>query len=119
MLVVPREILPRRLYTAPAIGLALCLWGLLAATEAAVRRRVSPLLVVGAAAHGTWVTLHRWASAMTAGRLLAIVTSRAPPSETMTRRRQAARGIVAIVALAPGEPSLEAAAFAGATCHLG
>jgi hypothetical protein len=119
MLVVPREILPRRLYTAPAIGLALCLWGLLAATTAAVRRRVSPLLVVGATAHGTWITLHRWAIAMTERRLFATVTSRAPPSPTMTRRRQAERGIAAIVALAPDEPTLEAAAFTGAVRHLG
>lgn len=40
MLVVPREILPRRLYTASAIGLALALWALLGATEAVVRARI-------------------------------------------------------------------------------
>ena len=41
MVVVPREILARRLYTACAIGLALAMWALLGATEAAVRSRVS------------------------------------------------------------------------------
>jgi len=34
MVVVPRELLPRRLYTASAIGFALALWALLGTTEA-------------------------------------------------------------------------------------
>jgi ferredoxin len=59
MVVVPREIMPRRLYTACAIGLALAMWALLGATEAAVRTRISPFAVVGATACGGWITLRR------------------------------------------------------------
>jgi hypothetical protein len=56
---------------------------------------------------------------MTEGRLFATVSSRAPPLTTTFRRRQAERGIAAIVALAPDESSLEAAAFIGAARHFG
>jgi ferredoxin len=38
MLVVPRELLPRRLYTACAIGLALAVWALMGATDVAEHR---------------------------------------------------------------------------------
>jgi len=39
MLVVPRELLPRRLHTACAIGLALNMWPLLGETEAVAHQR--------------------------------------------------------------------------------
>lgn len=54
MLVVPKEILPRRLYTASAIALALAVWALLGASEASSRARVSPFAIVGDAAHARW-----------------------------------------------------------------
>ena len=117
MLVVPRGLLPRRLYTASAIGLALALWALLGATEATVRTRVSPLAIVGAAAQGTWVTLRRWASATADGHLFATVTSRAPPPAHLSRRRQAERAAAALVALAPAGTRAEVAAFAGGALH--
>ncbi len=116
MLVVPRELLARRLYTASAIGLALALWALVGATEAEVRRRVSPLALVGAAAQGTWVTLRRWAAATAGGRLFATPTSRAPPAR-LSRRQQAERAAAALVALAPPGLSVEIAAFAGGALH--
>jgi hypothetical protein len=117
MLVVPRELLPRRLYTASAIGFALALWALLGATEAAVRTRVSPLGFVGTAAQGTWITLRRWAAATAQGLLFATATSRAPPSARASRRQQAERAAAALVALAPPGSSLEVAAFAGGALH--
>jgi hypothetical protein len=40
--VVPREVLTRRLYSAPAIAMALALFGLLSRTVAQVREAVSP-----------------------------------------------------------------------------
>jgi len=98
MLVVPREILPRRLYTACAIGMALAMWALLGATEAAVRARISPLAIVGAAADASWVTLRRWAGDAAARRLFA--TSRASPAG-FTRRKYAERAASALRALAP------------------
>jgi hypothetical protein len=114
MVVVPRELLPRRLYTASAIGLALALWSLMGATEAATRRRVSPFAIVGAAAAARWMTLRRWATDAGAGRLFA--TSRAPPAG-FVRRQHAERAAAALVALAPAGLPLEQAAFAGGGLH--
>jgi hypothetical protein len=116
MVVVPRELLPRRLYTACAIGMALALWALVGATEAETRTRVSPFAIVGAAAHGRWITLRRWAADTGAGRLFA--TSRAPPTD-FTRRQHAERAAAALVALAPAGLAPEAAAFRGAALHSG
>jgi hypothetical protein len=114
MVVVPREFLPRRLYTASAIGLALALWSLIGATEAATRTRVSPFAIVGPAATTRWMTLRRWASDAGAGRLFA--TSRAPPPG-FVRRQHAERAAAALVALAPAGLPLEQAAFAGGALH--
>jgi ferredoxin len=115
MIVVPRELLPRRLYTASAIGLALALWALMGATEAATRTRVSPFAIVGAAAAARWMTLRRWARDAGAGRLFA--TSRAPPPD-FVRRQHAERAAAALVALAPAGLPLDQAAFAGGVLHL-
>ena len=114
MLVVPREIAPRRLYTACAIGLALAMWALLGATEAVVRTRVSPLAVVGAAACGGWITLRRWAVDTASGRLFG--TSRASPKD-FTLRQHAERAAAALGALAPAGLSAAHAAFAGGALH--
>ncbi|HLK38376.1 MAG TPA: transposase family protein [Polyangiaceae bacterium] len=114
MLVVPRELLPRRLYTASAIGLALAIWALLGATEAVVRARISPFEVVGATACGSWVTLRRWASDSAHGRLFA--TSRAPPKD-FTLRQHAERAAAALCALAPAGLSTAGATFVGGALH--
>jgi hypothetical protein len=116
MVVVPRELLPRRLYTASAIGLALAVWALMGATEAATRARVSPFAIVGAAAQGRWMTLRRWATDAGAGRLL--TAARAPPAG-FVRRQHAERAAAALVALAPPGLAVDAAAFAGAARHSG
>lgn len=114
MVVVPRELLPRRLYTACAMGLALAIWALLGATEAVVRARVSPFAVVGAAACGGWVTLRRWAADTGRGRLFA--SSRASPKE-FTLRQQAERAAAALGALAPAGLCATQAAFEGGALH--
>ena len=114
MLVVPREILPRRLYTACAIGLALAMWALLGATETVVRTRVSPFTVVGAAACGGWTTLRRWAADTAHGRLFG--TSRASPAD-FTLRQHAERAAAALGALAPAGLRGVHAAFAGGALH--
>jgi hypothetical protein len=114
MLVVPREILPRRLYTASAIGLALAMWALLGATETVVRTRISPLVVVGAAACGGWVTLRRWAADTASRRLFG--TSRASPAD-FTLRQHAERTAAALEALAPAGLRGAHAAFAGGALH--
>ena len=114
MLVVPRETLPRRLYTACAIGMALAMWALLGATEAAVRTRISPLAIVGAAAGASWVTLRRWATDAACGRLFA--TSRASPA-SFTLRDHAARAATALRAVAPPGLTACGGAFAGGALH--
>ena len=114
MLVVPRELLPRRLYTACAISLALAMWALLGATETVVRTRISPFAVVGATACGGWVTLRRWAADTACGRLFGTV--RAPPAD-FTLRQHAERAAAALVALAPAGLRGADAAFAGGALH--
>jgi hypothetical protein len=114
MLVVPGEVLRRRLYTAPAIGLALALWALLGLTPAQVRGRVSPLTVVGAATAGRWTTLRRWARETISGRLFA--TWRSPP-QNFTLRKHAERAAAMLRALAPPDLPMADAVFAGAAVH--
>lgn len=113
LLVVPHEVLPRRHYSAAAIGLALALWGLVQATASAVRRKVSPARKLGFDATG-WVTLRRWAKAVKQGRLFASAPS-AGPSATL--REVAA--LAATVLAASADPStrhlpIEQRAFLGA-----
>jgi hypothetical protein len=64
LVVVPREVQGRRLYSVAAIGFALALWGLVQASAAEVRQRVNPATITGAAAVTGWVSLQRWARAV-------------------------------------------------------
>ena len=50
VIVVPREVRGRRVYSASAIGFALALWALLGVTAAQVRRQVCPATILGNAA---------------------------------------------------------------------
>lgn len=70
VMVGPRGLLRRYLYSAPAIGWALALYGLARRTAAQVRQRVSAWSVVGDAAAGRWATLRRWIKAVAQRRLL-------------------------------------------------
>lgn len=113
LLVVPGEILRRRLYGASAIGLALALWALVGMASALVRVRISPWGVVGAAAD-RWITLRRWARDTTRGRLFP--SSRASPNH-FTLRQHAERAAATLRALAPADlPQLDAV-FAGGAVH--
>lgn len=114
MLAVPKEILPRRMYSACAIGMALALWALLGLTAATVRSRISPFTVVGAAASGGWITLRRWAA--DAGHRRLFATARASPEGFMLRQH-AERAAAALCALAPTGLAQGAAAFVGGGLH--
>jgi hypothetical protein len=112
--VAPRETLTHRLFSAPAIALALALFGLAGQSLPEVRKRVSPWVTVGATAASTWVTVPRWTSAIREGRLFETVRH-AP--EGWAPRQVAARAATTLAAhapLAPGPPGLIAAAFDGA-----
>jgi len=114
VLVVPGEILARRLYTAPAIGLALALWALLGRTAAFVRARICPFARVGVAAAGRWVTLRRWARDASRQRLFAV--QRVSP-DSFTLRQHAERSAALLQALGPGGLPVTESVFAGAAAH--
>jgi hypothetical protein len=112
--VVPAEVLPRRLYAASAIALALALFGVVGLPPGGVRARVSPWRVVGATAAARWATLRRWVDAVRGGLLWRCVRA-APP--LWSRRQIAARAATTIAAHAPpATPALPitAAVFGGA-----
>ena len=116
MTVVPRGVVPRRHFSASAIGLALALFGLLGMAARVVRERVSD----SAGLHWSWPTLRRWVDA--AARLWPSIR---PSPEGATRRQQAARAASTLASYAlPGEADaadLAALAFFGAarTAHGG
>lgn len=107
MMVVPREILPRMLFTASAIALALALYGLERRSARATRAEVSPLREVGTP-EGGWKTLHRWI--VRAPALWTCIRATAAGASVRTRAERAA---TTLAAHAAGE-SLVHAAFAGA-----
>jgi hypothetical protein len=111
--VTPSDILPRRLFSAPAIALALALFGVSEVALTDVRARISPWATVGATAAAGWVSLRRWVADVRAGRLFSV---RAVP-ETWTARQVAARAATTLAARAPvraGTDNVLADAFVGA-----
>ncbi len=114
VMVVPRGVLRRRLYSASAVALALALFGSARLAPVEVRARLSPLRIVGATAASGWASLRRWSRAVRAGRLFPAV--RALPAEA-TLRQVAARTATTLAAYAPGAGGLaiESAAFIGAS----
>jgi hypothetical protein len=114
IVVVPRGVLRRRLYSAAAVALALAWYGVAGLAPAEVRAQVSPLRIVGATAAAGWASLRRWAGAVRGGRLFPAV--RALPTEA-TLRQVAARAATTLAAYAPGPGglSIESAAFLGAS----
>jgi hypothetical protein len=114
VVVGPRGVVRRRLYSAGAIALALALFGVAGLAPAEVRRRVSPLRIVGSTAAAGWASLRRWSRAVRARKLFPPV--RALPAEA-TLRQVAARAATTLAACAPGSGGLaiESAAFLGAS----
>jgi hypothetical protein len=112
--VVPCETLTKRLYTAPAIGWALALFGLALATPTAIRELVSPWRLWGATSAARWQTLLRWAGAAAEGSLFPPV--RPMPAEWPARKVAArvAATLSACMLPSPEPPSLDVQAFHGA-----
>ena len=65
----PRGVLPRRLYAAGVIALALCLYGLMGWKAFSIRQRICPWKVMGHEAPRGWATLQRWVAAIRESRL--------------------------------------------------
>jgi hypothetical protein len=114
MVVVPSDVLPGRLYSGPAIALALALWAVLGMTAVAVRARISPFPIIGATAAVGWITLRRWALDVARRRLFA--TSRAAPAD-FTARKHAERAACAVRALAPSGLAFADGVFVGGALH--
>lgn len=107
--VLPRGLTARRHYSASAIGLALCLYGLQRLSIRETRFRVC------AWRHGfereRWSTLHAWLAAIEHGRIFKLVRP-SPQSFAAQDRAERAAATLCSFALAPG--SLDEQAFEGA-----
>jgi hypothetical protein len=114
LLVVPREVLPRRQYSASAIAFALALWGLVGMTALAVRRRISPAKELGFTAITGWVTLRRWTKAVRQGDLFPSMPSAAPSAPLRAVASLAATALAANADPTTRPLPLEQRAFFGA-----
>lgn len=107
--VLPRGLCARRHYSASAIGLALCLFGLRGLTVGETRRRVCPWRAGFETER--WTTLPGWLAAIEDGRLLAVVR-RSPPGFGLRDRAERAAATLRALALKPS--SAEEEVFEGA-----
>jgi hypothetical protein len=114
IIVVPREIRGRRVYSMAAIALALALWGLVQATAAAVRAKVCPAKRVGFAAASGWATLQRWARDVANGRLFGSSPKLAAPIPLRRIAAIAAGALAANAEPATRDQPIEHRAFFGA-----
>ncbi len=107
--VLPRGLTARRHYSASAIGLSLCLYGMRRLPLGETRQRVCTWPIGFETER--WTTLPSWVAAIEQGRLFPGVRP-CPPSFTV--RERAERAAATLCALALGAGSIEAQAFEGA-----
>jgi hypothetical protein len=112
VLVVPRGVVARRLFAAPAIAVAFARFGIEAQPLPRVRAAVNPWTTVGATAAAGWLAVRRWVQAVRTGRLFPRV--RVGPRDR-TARQVATRTAWTLAALGPPGAAVRAAVFAGAT----
>jgi hypothetical protein len=106
--VLPRGLAARRHYSASAIGLALCLYGVRRCSEGQTRLRVCAWRL-GFEPH-RWTTLASWVASVEQGRLFARVR---PCPPTFTARDRAERIAATLCGFAIGSGAVEAQAFEG------
>ena len=111
--VVPRGVLPRRLYAASAIALALALWGLGGVPPPAVRNRTSPCAATGANAAIAWASPCRWAREAARGALFPKVRSLALASTYREFAGRVATVLAGFAGAGDRGESLEVLAFLG------
>jgi hypothetical protein len=107
--VLPRGLTARRHYSASAIGLSLCLYGIRRLPLGDTRRRVCTWPVGFETER--WTTLPGWVAAIEQGRLFPGVR---PCPASFTVRERAARAAATLCALALSTDLIEAQAFEGA-----
>lgn len=106
---LPRGLAARRHYSASAIGLALCLYGMRRCSQGEARRKVCawPLSFEP----DRWTTLARWITSVEQRRLFPRVR---PSPPTFAVQDRAERVAAMLCSLALGAASLESRAFEGA-----
>jgi len=107
--VLPRGLTARRHYSASAIGLSLCLYGMRRLSMGEARQRVCTWPIGFETER--WTTLPGWVAAIEEGRLFPGVR---PCPPTFTIRERAERAAATLCALALGADLIEAQAFEGA-----
>lgn len=107
--VLPQGLTARRHYSASAIGLSLCLYGMQRLSLTETRRRVCAWRV--GFEPERWTTLPKWIAAIDAGRLFAQVR---PSPQSFTLRERAERAASTLCSLALCSGSLDEQAFEGA-----
>ena len=107
--VLPKGLCARRHYSASAIGLSFCLFGIRRMSIAETRRRICPW---GAGFETTrWNTLLAWLTAIEQGQLLSLVRP-SPPWFSLRARAERAATTLSALATTPG--SAEQEVFEGA-----
>lgn len=103
-------------FSGAAMGMALCLWGVVGLSAGHARDRISDWRIRGAAARG-WRSLTRWADQVTEGKLFAELGVRWLPVDARTLAAAAATALSghAPPAMRDGPP--ESLSFIGA-CHV-
>jgi hypothetical protein len=107
--VLPRGLIARRHYSASAIGLGLCLYGLRGVSVEETRRQVCAWRL--GFAPERWTTLPTWVAAIEQGTLFTHVR---PCPTSFTIRERAERAAATLCSLAFNTGSLEERAFEGA-----
>ncbi len=107
--VLPRGLTARRHYSASAIGLSLCLYGMRRLSVGATRQRVCTWPIGFETER--WTTLPGWIAAVEEGRLFPAVR---PCPSSFTIRERAERAAATLCALALSADLIEAQAFEGA-----
>ncbi len=107
MTVLPLGIAPRKHFSAPAIGLAFALFGLLMLAPEEVRRRTNPWPIRGPSA-GRWRSLFRWIDEVRDGSLFEAARASPPgfSAREVATRVAAALGALATTATAVPAPDL-------------
>jgi hypothetical protein len=110
--VLPGGLCARRHYSASAIGLALCLFGLMRQSIEETRGRICTWRA--GFDLNRWTTLRQWVAAVSVGRLLPSVTAWRPWADGASLRAGAERAAACLCSLALETGTLAEQAFAGA-----
>lgn len=109
---LPSGLCARRHYSGSAIGLSLCLFGLMGLSMGETRERVCTWRLGFELSR--WTTLRSWVAAVGEGQLLPRIVAWRPWPSGLSLRRQAERAAACLCALSPGSRSPAEQAFAGA-----